>query len=145
MAACATLARKMPRHLALTTLLVPDYDEAIAWFTQALRFHLREDTLLAPGKRWVVVAPSASEGPGGALLLAQASGPEQRAAVGRQCGGRVGFFLHTDDFDAELAHFAQHGVRLKENPRHEAYGRVVVFEDRWGNLWDLIQPAKAPA
>jgi catechol 2,3-dioxygenase-like lactoylglutathione lyase family enzyme len=135
----------MPRHLALTTFLVPDYDTAIAWFTEALRFELREDTLLAPGKRWVVVAPSAAGGAGGALLLAQASTPEQQALVGRQHGGRVGFFLHTDDFDAELANFARHGVRLKETPRSEAYGRVVVFEDRWGNLWDLIQPAQVAA
>lgn len=135
----------MPRHLALTSFLVPDYDEAIAWFTEALGFDLREDTLLAPGKRWVVVAPSAAGGTGGALLLAKAGTPEQQALVGRQCGGRVGFFLHTDDFDADLANFARHGVRLKETPRHEAYGRVVVFEDRWGNLWDLIQPASVAA
>lgn len=129
----------MPRRLALTSFLVDDYDEAIAWFTEALRFDVREDTALAPGKRWVVVAPA---GEGGALLLAKASGAEQLALVGRQFGGRVGFFLHTDDFDAELAHFARHGVRLKETSRIEAYGRVVVFEDRWGNLWDLIQPAQ---
>lgn len=135
----------MARKLALTSFLVPDYDEAIAWFTQALRFDLREDTLLAPGKRWVVVAPCASGSEGGALLLAKASTPEQQALVGRQCGGRVGFFLHTENFDAELANFARHGVRLNEAPRNEAYGRVVVFEDRWGNLWDLIQPAQVSA
>ena len=133
----------MARHLALTTLLLPAheeaYDEAIAWFTQALRFELLQDTPLAPGKRWVVVAPS-REG-GGRLLLARAGTPEQQALVGRQMGGRVGFFLHTDDFAAELAHFAQHGVRLREAPRQEVYGRVVVFEDRWGNPWDLIEPA----
>jgi catechol 2,3-dioxygenase-like lactoylglutathione lyase family enzyme len=133
----------MARQLALTTLLVPAheeaYDEAIAWFTQALRFELLQDTPLAPGKRWVVVAPSRAGG--GRLLLARASGPEQQALVGRQMGGRVGFFLHTDDFEGELAHFEKHGVRLREAPRHEAYGRVVVFEDRWGNPWDLIEPA----
>ena len=130
------------RHLAYTTLLVPDLDEAHAWFTQVLRFVVREDRRLPGGKRWLVVAPSAH---GGALLLALPSGQAQQALVGRQMGGRVGFFLHTDDFDAELAHFAAHGVVLAEAPRQEVYGRVVVFLDRWGNRWDLIQPAEAPA
>ncbi len=127
----------MSKRLAHTTLLVPDYDDAITWFTQVLRFQLLQDTALSPGKRWVVVAPSRD---GGALLLARAVTPEQHALVGRQGAGRVWLFLHTDGFDAELAHLRAHGVHITEAPRDEAYGRVVVFEDRWGNRWDLIEP-----
>jgi len=129
----------MPRSLALTSFLVPDYDEALAFFTGALRFTVMQDTLLAPGKRWVVVAPSVASG--GALLLARASTPEQQALIGRQGGGRVWLFLHCDDLDAEIAHMRSHGVPFAETPRAEAYGRVVVFTDPWGNRWDLIQPA----
>ena len=128
----------MPRQLAYTTLLVPDYDEAIAFFTTVLRFELREDTRLSDTKRWVVVAPSAL---GGALLLAQASTPEQQALIGKQGAGRVWLFLHTDTLDADIAHMRQHGVHFTETPRDEAYGRVVVFVDRWGNRWDLIEPS----
>jgi catechol 2,3-dioxygenase-like lactoylglutathione lyase family enzyme len=122
----------------MTSLLVPDYDEALAFFTQALRFQVRQDTALSPDKRWVVVAPSSS---GGALLLARAATPEQRTLIGRQGGGRVWLFLHTDDLDADMAHLRTHGVAFAEAPRTEAYGRVVVFTDPWGNRWDLIQPA----
>jgi catechol 2,3-dioxygenase-like lactoylglutathione lyase family enzyme len=128
----------MPRSLALTSFLVPDYDEALSFFTGALRFTVMQDTVLSPGKRWVVVAPSAS---GGALLLARAATPEQQALIGRQGGGRVWLFLHTDDLDADRAHMRALGVRFAEEPRTEAYGRVVVFTDPWGNRWDLIQPA----
>jgi len=128
----------MQRTLATVSLLVEDYDAAIAFFTQALRFELLEDSPLAPGKRWVRVAPS---GGGAALLLARAATPEQRALVGQQGAGRVWLFLHTDDFDAELTHFRAHGVRLAEAPRTERYGRVVVFLDLCGNRWDLIEPA----
>jgi catechol 2,3-dioxygenase-like lactoylglutathione lyase family enzyme len=130
----------MPRSLALTSFLVPDYDEALSFFTGALRFTVMQDTLLSPGKRWVVVAPS---GTGGALLLAGEKTPDKRALVGRQGGGRVWLFLHTDDLDADRAHMAAHGVAFAEAPRTEAYGRVVVFTDPWGNRWDLIQPAAA--
>ena len=122
----------------MTSLLVPDYDEALAFFTQALHFRVLQDTPLSPDKRWVVVAPSSS---GGALLLARASTPEQRALIGRQGGGRVWLFLHTDDLDADMARMRTHGVAFAEAPRTEAYGRVVVFTDPWGNRWDLIQPA----
>jgi predicted enzyme related to lactoylglutathione lyase len=132
----------MPRqHLVYTALLVPDYDEAIAFFTHALRWRLLQDTRLSPSKRWVVVSPSASHEPGGALLLAQASTPEQAAHVGLQAGGRVGLFVHTTDLADDMAHMRRHGVRFLEEPRHEAYGAVVVFQDPWGNRWDLIQPA----
>ncbi|MDE2146641.1 MAG: VOC family protein [Burkholderiales bacterium] len=130
----------MPRRLAYTTLLVPDYDAAIAFFTGALRFRVLEDTRLSPLKRWVVVAPAHE---GGALLLAQPGTPEQAALIGRQGAGRVWLFLHTDDFDADLAHMREHGVHFTESPRAEAYGRVVVFADPWGNRWDLVEPRAA--
>ena len=128
--------RCMNRLLVYTSLLVPDCDEALAFFTQVLRWQVREDLRLSSSKRWIVVAPSDT---GGALLLALASTPEQRALIGRQCGGRVGWFLHTDTLDAEMAHMQSHGVRFTETPRAEAYGRVVVFIDPWGNRWDLIE------
>lgn len=126
------------KRLVSTTLVVPEYDPAIAFFTEVLGFRLAEDTPLSPTKRWVVVDP----GPGGgALLLAKATSPEQAAAVGNQTGGRVGFFLHTDDLDADLARLRAAGVRFVDaQPRDEEYGRVIVFEDPYGNKWDLIQP-----
>ncbi|MCE2916218.1 MAG: VOC family protein [Rubrivivax sp.] len=126
------------RRLAYTTLLVPDYDEAIAHYREALGFEVVEDTRLTPSKRWVVIRQPQG---GNALLLAQPGNEEQRALIGRQAGGRVWLFLHTADLDADLAHLArQTGIRLTETPRQEAYGRVVVFEDRYGNRWDLIEP-----
>ena len=123
--------------LATVALIVPDYDEAIAFFTQALGFELLEDRPMG-GKRWVVVRPAG--GQGATLLLARAATPEQQALVGRQWGGRVGLFLHTDDFAAMQARLQAHSVRFLEAPRDEPYGRVAVFEDRWGNRWDLLQP-----
>jgi catechol 2,3-dioxygenase-like lactoylglutathione lyase family enzyme len=121
--------------LALTALLVHDYDEAIAFFTGTLGFSLHRDEPREPGKRWVVVAPAE----GGALLLARAVTDEQRAAVGRQSGGRVGWFLHADDFWADYERLRAAGVRFCEPPRQEVYGWVVVFEDLYGNRWDLLQ------
>lgn len=124
--------------LAAVTLVVADYDEAIAFFTQALGFTLVEDSPLGGGKRWVVVRP----GEGGAsLLLARAAKPEQEARVGDQTGGRVGFFLHTSDFDAYYQRLRDHGVRFTEEPRQEAFGKVVVFLDLYGNKWDLVSAA----
>lgn len=131
----------LPRRLATVTLLVRDYDEAIRFFTQALRFELLEDTPRGPGKRWVVVAP-ARDG-GAALLLAKAVTDEQEASVGKQAGGRVFLFLHTPDFAADHAHMVSHGVRFLEAPRHEPHGTVAVFQDLCGNRWDLIQPKDA--
>ena len=128
---------RLSKLAAAVSLLVDNYDQAIRFYTQALRFDLVEDSELAPGKRWVRVAPA---GGGTALLLARAATPEQRALVGGQGAGRVWLFLQTDDFDGELAHFRAHGVRLVEEPRREAYGRVVVFLDLYGNRWDLIEP-----
>ncbi|MCS0635479.1 VOC family protein [Streptomyces sp. LP05-1] len=127
-------------HLALVTLVVRDYDEAIAFYRDALGFELVEDTDRGDGSRWVVVRPRGTA-PGTGLLLARAATDAQRAAVGTQAGGRVGFFLHTGDFAAEHARMAGAGVRFLEEPRHEPYGTVAVFEDLYGNRWDLLQPA----
>lgn len=127
----------MQRFVANVTLVVDDYDAAIAFYTGALGFALLEDTDLGGGKRWVRVAPRGAET---ALLLAQADGDTQRASVGNQTGGRVGFFLHTDDFARDHAAMLAHGVRFLEAPRHEAYGTVAVFEDLHGNRWDLLEP-----
>ena len=132
----------MPQHIANLALLVRDYDEAIAWYTQTLGFRLIADTALAPGKRWVVVAPP---GPAGAqLLLARAEDAAQQARIGDQAGGRVFLFLHTDDFARDYAAMRANGVTFLEPPRHEAYGSVAVFEDLYGNRWDLLQPANLP-
>lgn len=130
----------MPQRLTLTSLLVADYDPAIAFFVDVLGFELREDTALGDGKRWVVVAPS---GNGSGLLLARAVGDEQVSAVGNQSGGRVFLFLETDDFARDYHAYTQRGVRFVEQPRHEPYGIVAVFEDLYGNRWDLIQPHRA--
>lgn len=125
-------------HIALVTLVVRDYDEAIAFYTGPLHFELVEDTDRGDGSRWVVVRPRS--GDGGALLLARAADDDQRASVGAQTGGRVGFFLHTEDFARDHARMAAAGVRFLEEPRHEPYGSVAVFEDLYGNRWDLLQP-----
>lgn len=130
----------MAGGLVQVALLVRDYDEAIAYFTGALSFALIEDTVMSETKRWVVLAPDAASG--ARVLLARAANAEQEAAVGNQFGGRVGFFLHVDDFAAAHARMSQAGVRFIEAPRHEAYGRVVVFEDLYGNRWDLIEPQR---
>jgi len=119
------------------TFVVPDYDEAIAYFTETLGFSLVEDTPLTPGKRWVLVAPP---GGGARLLLAQAADESQAARIGDQTGGRVFLFLHTDDFWRDYRLLLAKGVRFLETPRGESYGWVAVFEDRWGNRWDLLQP-----
>ncbi|WP_405698634.1 VOC family protein [Streptomyces coelicoflavus] len=127
-------------RIALVALVVDDYDEAIRFYTEALGFRLAEDTPRPDGSRWVVVEPG---GParGTALLLARAKGDAQRARVGDQTGGRVGFFLHTDDFARDHARMKAAGVTFLEEPRHESYGSVAVFRDLYGNRWDLLQPA----
>lgn len=124
----------MPR-LSLVSLVVRDYDEAIAFYTQKLGFSLVEDTPLLPGKRWVVVRPP---GGGTGLLIAKAKDGSELAAVGHQAGGRVFLFLETDDFARDHARMKAAGVTFREEPRHEAYGTVAVFEDLYGNLFDLI-------
>ncbi|MBN1920738.1 MAG: VOC family protein [Anaerolineae bacterium] len=128
----------MVHSIASLTFLVRDYDEALVFFTGALRFTVLEDTPLGDGKRWVRVAPAGTSG--AALLLAQAVGPEQSLRVGDQTGGRVFLFLETADFWGDYDHMRVHGVRFLEEPRNEAYGWVVVFMDLYGNKWDLIQP-----
>lgn len=127
----------MSRAITGLSLLVREYDEAIAFFTKALRFHLLEDTPLGAGKRWVRVAPPDSRG--AALLLARASTPEQEQRVGDQTGGRVFLFLETEHFWDDYRHMQAQGVRFTEAPREEAYGLVVVFLDLYGNKWDMIQ------
>lgn len=131
----------MPR-IALVTLVVRDYDEAIGFYRDRLGFTLSEDTEMGDGKRWVVVAPPDG---GSALLLARADGEAQQARIGDQTGGRVGFFLETDDFARDHAAFTAAGVRFLEAPRHEVYGTVAVFEDLYGNKWDLIEPGSSAA
>lgn len=130
----------MSRLISSLALLVADYDEAIDFYVGKLGFSLLEDTSLGGGRRWVRVAPS--EG-GTALLLARAEGTEQAAHIGDQTGGRVFLFLQTDDFARDHALFSQNGVQFLEQPRHEAYGIVAVFEDLYGNRWDLIEPKQA--
>lgn len=127
----------MTQSLALISYLVRDYDEAIAFFTNAMQFDLVEDSP-QDDKRWVVVRPRGETG--AALLLAQAATPEQQAAIGNQTGGRVFLFLHTDNFQRDHEHMQAHGVQFIEEPRHEVYGTVAVFRDLYGNKWDLLQP-----
>ncbi|OHV73189.1 VOC family protein [Ensifer sp. LCM 4579] len=129
----------MRQTIARVAVLVPDYDVGIAFYCGRLGFDLIEDTDLGGGKRWVLVRPrGASET---ALLIARAEGDRQSAAIGNQTGGRVGFFLFTDDFAREHAAMLAAGVEFLETPRHEAYGTVAVFTDPFGNRWDLLQPA----
>jgi catechol 2,3-dioxygenase-like lactoylglutathione lyase family enzyme len=124
-------------RLGLVTYVAREYDEAIGFFVGKLGFTLVEDTDMGGGKRWVVV----SAGEGASLLIARADGDQQVASVGNQTGGRVGFFLQTDNFDRDFAEWTVRGVVFREQPRHEVYGTVAVFEDVYGNTWDLIQPA----
>jgi len=126
------------RRIAAVTLVVPDYDAAIRFFVDALGFELLEDTPLGAAKRWVRVAPA---GGGAALLIAKAVGAAQTAAIGNQTGGRVAFFLETDDFERDYEGFRARGVEFLEAPRHESYGIVAVFVDPFGNKWDLIEAA----
>ena len=122
--------------LAMTTLVVADYDAGIAFCVGALGFGLIEDTDMGGGKRWVVVGGA----DGGRLLIAKAANDAQTAAIGNQTGGRVGFFVHTDDFAVTQARLVDAGVTFVEQPRHEPYGTVAVFSDPFGNRWDLIEP-----
>lgn len=126
----------MKHVLAHVAIVVRDYDEAIDWYTRVLGFELVEDTPRGPGKRWVLVAP---RGGGTSLLLARAASDEQSSRIGNQAGGRVFLFLHTDDFARDHSRLLGHGVHFVEQPRYEEYGTVVVFEDLYGNKWDLIE------
>lgn len=128
-------------RLVMTTLVVPDYDAGIAFCVDALGLDLIEDADMGGGKRWVVVGGAH----GARLLIARAANDTQSAAIGNQTGGRVGFFVHTDDFAGTHARLVAAGVKFNEEPRHEAYGTVAVFSDPFGNRWDLIEPKDTPA
>ena len=127
----------MKQHLAQIAIIVKDYDEAIAFYTGKLGFVLREDEQLSETKRWVIVAPPGANECG--LLLARAANEQQAAAIGNQSGGRVFLFLHTDDFWSDYERYKSRGIRFVREPSKEAYGTVAVFEDLYGNLWDLIE------
>jgi catechol 2,3-dioxygenase-like lactoylglutathione lyase family enzyme len=131
------------KSLAAVAFLVPDYDDAVAWFRGALGFDLIEDAPLGADRRWIVVAPPG--GAGARLVLARAADARQRAAIGAAAGGRVAYFLETDDFARDHAAMSERGVRFLESPRREAYGVVAVFADPWGGRWDLLQPATRQA
>ena len=128
----------MKPHIAHITILVKDYDEAIAFYTQKLKFRLIEDTRLSETKRWVLVAPQGSLET--ALLLAIAADETQDGAIGNQSGGRVFLFLYTDNFWRDYEEYKQAGVIFVRPPMEEPYGTVAVFQDLYGNLWDLLQP-----
>lgn len=131
----------MAQRIALVTLVVAEYDEAIEFYTQKLGFRLLEDTRLSDEKRWVRVAPP---GPGGAeLLLAQAANPEQMYCIGSQTGGRVALFLYTDDLQRDYQQLLAAQVRIVRPPVQQPYGQVLVFSDLYGNLWDLLEPAQS--
>ena len=125
------------KHIGAISLVVRDYDEAIDFYVNKLGFTLLEDTDMGNGKRWVIVSPHDSTG--ACLLLAKAASPEQESRIGNQTGGRVFLFLHTDDFWRDYESMKANGVRFLEEPRNEAYGTVVVFEDLYGNKWDLLE------
>jgi catechol 2,3-dioxygenase-like lactoylglutathione lyase family enzyme len=127
------------QRLSLVAVVVRNYDEAIAFYTGVMGFRLVEDTPQGGAKRWVVVEPPGDAG-GSALLLARAVNNRQAAHIGDQTGGRVFLFLHTDDFERDHARLSAAGVAFVEGPRDEPYGRVAVFEDLYGNRWDLIEP-----
>lgn len=127
----------MPQKIGYIALVVRDYDEAIAFYTTKLKFHLFEDRDLGNGKRWVRVRPPGSTGTD--LLLARAVNPEQASRIGNQTGGRVFLFLHTDDFWRDYREFTARGVKFCRQPSEESYGTVAVFEDLYGNKWDLLQ------
>ena len=133
----------MSQKLATISLLVPDYDEAIDYYVGTLGFSLLEDSDLGGGKRWVRVAPQGKDGntTGAVLLLAKAANDAQRAQIGTQAGGRVFLFLETDDFCGDYSAYKARGVEFLEEPRQEPYGWVAVFRDKFGSLWDFIQPS----
>jgi catechol 2,3-dioxygenase-like lactoylglutathione lyase family enzyme len=128
----------MKQQLARIALVVTDYDEAIAFYTRKLHFTLIEDTVLTPTKRWVVVAPPGSDGC--CLLLAKAANEEQQSRVGNQTGGRVFLFLYTDNFERDYKNLQDKNITIVREPVNETWGRVAVFADLYGNLWDLIGP-----
>lgn len=131
----------MKQYLANIALVVDDYDDAIRFYTQKLNFTLIEDTQLSEVKRWVIVAPPGAGPNGCRLLLAKAASPLQKSRVGDQTGGRVFLFLFTDDIDRDHQNLLKQEIEIVREPKTEAYGKVLVFADLYGNLWDLVQPA----
>ena len=127
------------QRIAHIALVVDDYDDAIKFYTEKLNFNLIEDTPLSDSKRWVLVGPPGAKEC--CLLLAKAADDKQRASVGNQTGGRVFLFLYTDDFNRDYTQMREKGIRFVRLPKEEMYGRVAVFEDLYGNLWDLLQPS----
>jgi len=125
------------QQIGYVALVVRDYDEAIEFYQQKLDFVLIEDTVLDASKRWVLMAPRGSTGT--RLLLAKAASPEQTTRIGNQTGGRVFLFLHTDDFWRDYTEYVARGVVFRREPKEETYGTIAVFEDLYGNLWDLLQ------
>ncbi|MEP3197713.1 MAG: VOC family protein [Lentilitoribacter sp.] len=130
----------MAQLISAVTLLVDDYDRAIDFYVNLLGFALVEDTKLSETKRWVLVAPKPIDPHSSSILLAKADTDAQIANIGQQTGGRVGFFLRTDQFDHDYTAMREKGVSFLEEPRDEVYAKVVVFEDPFGNKWDLLQP-----
>ncbi len=130
----------MYNRIAQVTLVVREYDEAIQFYVRKLDFRVLEDVVIDKDKRWVIIAPSGAKEC--CLLLARAANAEQLASVGNQTGGRVGFFLYTDDFQRDYDNLARRGVKFVRLPEAAAYGTVAVFEDLYGNLWDLLEPNK---
>lgn len=128
----------MKNEITLVSLLVRDYDEAIEYYTQVLGFELVEDTQLSEEKRWVRVRPAGSNGV--CLLLAKAGSEEQKTFIGNQTGGRVFLFIHTDDFEREHNRLKENRVEIVRGPTEKVYGKVLVFKDLYGNLFDLIEP-----
>ncbi|MBK7174402.1 MAG: VOC family protein [Bacteroidales bacterium] len=131
----------MHQNIAAIALVVKDYDEAIDFYTTKLHFTLVEDTVLSETKRWVVIAPPGSKGCN--LLLAKAANSRQMDSIGNQTGGRVFLFLHTDNLDRDYLNLLDKKVKIIRQPSVEIYGKVAVFEDLYGNLWDLIEPIHA--
>jgi catechol 2,3-dioxygenase-like lactoylglutathione lyase family enzyme len=130
----------LAQFISAVTLLVDDYDRAIDFYVNSLGFTLLEDTKLSDTKRWVLVAPSQADSQSTSILIAKADTDAQIASIGAQTGGRVSFFLRTDQFDQDYSAMLEKGVRFLEEPRDEVYAKVVVFEDPFGNKWDLLQP-----
>lgn len=126
----------MTQYISALTINVPCYDAGLAFYVGVLGFDLVDDIDMGDGKRWVLVKPNGAET---AIVLAQAVGDDQQAAIGNQTGGRVGFFLHTDQFDVDHAKMVENGVIFEENPRTEPYGKVAVWRDPFGNRWDLLE------
>jgi len=126
----------MATTLGMIAIVIDEYDAAISHYVNDLGFSLIEDTELSPEKRWVVIAPSST---GAQILLAKAANAQQEAAIGNSTGGRVGFFLYTDNFSETYSKYLERGIEFTETPRSESFGQVVVFKDKYGNKWDLIE------